>query len=236
LNDTPKPLSAASERGVSFGFAILLALILTPSVAKADGGVVRFIGSQGPFLISIFTPAEVLRDHSAEVAVMVQNRETGEVVMDAEVDLRFVAPSGAIMRSNDPRCGPSDNPLSPGLMDSPAQSPYFRATRSKAANRLFYGTSVVLPVAGDWQVQATVRQGGGTASVTCALPVGMPPRRLAGLWPYLALPPLAIALFVMNQSLRGRLRGGKRDSDPTCLNEDETRSGVGNVNEATPTF
>jgi hypothetical protein len=236
LNATYKSLSAASEPGTRFYFAILLAIVLAPSIASADGGVVRFIGGQGAFVLTIFTPAEVLCNVPAEVAVMVQNRETGEVVMDAEVDLRVVAPTGAIMRPNNPLCGPSDNPLSPGLMDSSAQSPYFRATRSKAANRLFYGTSVVLPVAGDWQIQATVRQGGGTACVTCALPVGMPPRRLAGLWPYLALPPLAIALFVMNQSLRGRLRGGKRDAVPTCLNEDGTRSGAGNVNEATPTF
>jgi hypothetical protein len=204
MNGTGQLSGKASASAALLGLVLASTVILFPVAAKADGGVVRMRESQGSFIITIFSPPEVARDVPTEVAVMVQNRETGEVAMDAGVDLRFVAPTGAIMRLNDPLCGPSDNPLSSGLMGSPDRSPCIRAIRSQAANKLFYGTSVVFPVAGDWQVQAMVREGDGKALVTCALPVGMPPRRLARLWPYLALSPFAIALFAMNQWLRGR--------------------------------
>jgi hypothetical protein len=160
-------------------FAIMLAMILCPSLAKADGGVMRMTETQEPFIITIFTPPEISRNLPAEVTVMVQKRDTGEVVMDAEVNLSFVLPVGATIKS-------------------------IRATRTGPANKLFYGTSAVFPSVGDWQARVSVRQGGASAVVTCVLPVGMPPRRLAGLWPYLALPPVVIALFVVNQWLRRR--------------------------------
>jgi hypothetical protein len=204
MNGASQFSAKASASAALLGLVLASTMILSPAAAKADGGVVRMRETQGSFIVTIFSAAEVARDLPAEVAVMVQNRETGEVVMDAGVDLRFVAPTGVTMRPNDPLCGRSDNPLSQGLTGSPAGSPCLRATRSQAANKLLYGTSVVFPVAGDWQVQAMVRQGSEEARVSCALSVGMPPRRLAGLWPYLALPPFAVALFVMNQSLRRR--------------------------------
>jgi hypothetical protein len=62
-------------------------------------------------------------------------------------------------------------------------------------------------------MQAVVRQGVEVASVACALPVGMPSRRVAGLWPYLALPAFVIVLFSMNLWLR--LRSGRALYDLT---------------------
>jgi hypothetical protein len=112
---------------------------------------------------------------------MVQRRDTCEVRIDADVELAFVPPSGARIQSAEP--------------------PSVAATRARSANKLLYGASVVFPSIGDWQVRASVRQGGENALITCLLPVGMPPRRLVDLWPYLALPPFVIALFVMNQWL-----------------------------------
>jgi hypothetical protein len=143
----------------------------------------RIRETQGPFTISIFTPPEISRDLPAEVAVMVQKSDTGEVMMDAEVDLSFTPPAGATTQSDEPS---------------------IRTTRANSANKLLYATSIVFPSIGDWHVRASVRQGGENAAVTCALPVGIPPHRLALLWPYLALPPFIIALFVMNQWLRRR--------------------------------
>jgi hypothetical protein len=184
MNRITKLLRTGRESTATFGMAIMVAIILCPSVAKADGGVVRAAVTQGPFVIAIFTPPEISRDLPTEVNVMVQRRDTGEVRIDADVELAFVPPSGARIQSTEPSS--------------------VAATRARFANKLLYGASVVFPSIGDWQVRASVRQGGENALITCLLPVGMPPRRLAGLWPYLALPPFVITLFVMNQWLRRR--------------------------------
>jgi hypothetical protein len=166
--------------------------------------LVRTKQTQGPFIVTIFTPPEISRDLPTDVTGMIQRRDSGEVVMDAAVDLMFVPPAGAKLSPNDVLCRPTHNLTSPEPAGAPGQAASIRAPRAQAANKLFYGTTVVLRAAGNWQLRATIRQGGEEASVTCILPVGMPPHRLRGLWPYLALPPVAIVLFAMNQWLRRR--------------------------------
>jgi|SRR6266850_854853 len=201
-----KLLRGGHQCFASFGFVILLAtLMAAPFVAKADGGIILTKETQGPFVITIFAPAETSRGLPADLTVMVQKRDTDEVVMDAAVDLTFVPPAGVSMKPNESICGPPNNPLLPGLMGSPGQPSSVRATRSQAANKLLYGASVLFPVTGDWKMQAVVRQGSEVAGVACALPVGMPSRRVAGLWPYLALPAFAIMLFSVNLWLRLRM-------------------------------
>jgi hypothetical protein len=190
-------------------------VFLSPLEAKADGLVVRTKQTQGPFIVTIFTPPEASRDLPTEVTVMIQRRDSGEVVMDAAVDLSFVPPAGAKLSPNDVLCSPTHNPSSLEAAGAPGQPASIRATRAQAANKLFYGTPVVLRAAGDWQLRAAIRQGGEEASITCTLPVGIPLHWLRGLWPYLALPPVVIALFAINQWLRRRT--AKRLSEKSVL-------------------
>jgi hypothetical protein len=173
---------------------------LFPFLANADSAVVRAQESQGTFTITIFTPAEVSRHLPADVTVMVQSRDSGEVVMDADVELGFAPPAGVSFNSNDLVCGPR-NTVPVSLR---GQSIAFVATHAQAANKLLYGASVVFPGAGNWQLRATVRRGSEAANASCILPVNAPPSRLVSVWPCLALPPLAIALFACNQWLRHR--------------------------------
>jgi hypothetical protein len=198
--DKTKVLTRGHQYVASVGFVTLLAtLMAAPFMAKADGGMILTKDSPGPFVITIFAPAEISRDLPADLTVMVQRRDTDEVVMDAAVDLTFVPPVGRSLKPNESICGPRNSPL-----DSPGQPSPVRATRSQAANKLLYGASVLFPMAGNWQMQAVVRQGSEVATVACALAIGTSPRRLAGLWPYLALPGFAIVLFGMNLWLRLR--------------------------------
>jgi hypothetical protein len=184
MNRITKLLRTGRENAAALNLAIIVAMIFCPSMAKADGGVVRMAETQGPFAVTVFTPQEISRDLPVDVTIMVQRRDTGEVMMDADVDLTFVLPAGAKIQSSNPSS--------------------VHATRARSTNKLLYGASVVFPSVGDWQMRASVRQDGENAGVTCFLAVGMPPHRLAGLWPYLALPPFVIAMFVMNQWLRRR--------------------------------
>jgi hypothetical protein len=175
---------------------------LVPFLANADSATVRVQERQGPFTITIFTPAEISRDLRSDITVMVQSRDSGEVVMDADVELWFVAPVETSSNTKDLVCG-SGNNIPASLR---GQATAFAATHAQAANKLLYGSSVVFPDAGNWQLHAAVRHGSEAATASCVLPVTSP-SRLAAVWPCLALPPLAITLFACNQWLRsGRRR------------------------------
>ena len=203
--------TASAEKGragrTMHCFAVMLMASLFPFLANADSAAVRARESQGPFTITIFTPAEVSRGLPSDITVMVQSRDSGEVVMDAAVELGFVPPVGASLNAMDLVCC-SGNGVPAGL---PGHATALVATHAQAANKLLYGSSVVFPGAGNWQLRATVRHGSEAANAICVLPVSTPPSRLAAVWPCLALPPLAIALFACNQWLRSRQRRNLSD-------------------------
>ena len=203
-NGNTKSWRTGRECAAAFGIAITLAVILAPLAAHADGGVVRAKETRGAFVITIFSPPEVSIGLPADVTVMVQRRDTGEVMTDATVELNFFAPTSASPGPTDVICSPANNGRSPTATGAPGRPASIRATRAQAANKLLYAASLAFPAVGDWQLRITVREGSDETSVTCVLPVEMPPRLPQALWPLLALPPFAIALFSMNQWLRRR--------------------------------
>jgi len=170
--------------------------------------VVRARETQGPFTVTIFSPAESSTSVATDVTVMVQRSDSDEVLLDASVDLGFSPPAGASIRADELLCGQSGTTLVPRAQP-------IAATCAQAANKLLYGASIVLPIAGDWQLRASVRRGDDAADFTCTLPVRASSSRLAILWPYLAIPPIAIALFALNQLLgrRATLGGGWQLTD-----------------------
>jgi hypothetical protein len=165
-----------TNRGISF--ALLATLMLAPIVASADGGVMRVREASGPFLISIFTAPDPLRAGPLDLSVLVQDRSSGETILDATVDL-------AIQHLD------SDSP--PFLA---------RATHERATNKLLQAAMVKIPAAGRWGFRVDVRRGRDEATATTELQLAPPPPRLAAIWPYLLLPPFAIAIFALHQALR----------------------------------
>jgi len=178
-----------------------VAAILLPVCVNADGGVVRVRETQGPFIVTIFSPAQVAAGIPTDLTVMVQKSGTAEIVMDATVDVSVSAPSGARIQPGDPFCTSLDGTPSPGMVPGGSSST-FRATPARATNKLLYGLPLILRAPGIWNLRASVRQGAESAFVTCALPVEATSRRLWGLWFCVALPPCLIGLFVLNQGLR----------------------------------
>jgi len=185
--------------------AVALFTLLCRLPSEADGGVVRIREAQGPFLVTIFTPAEPLAGTPTEVAVMVQQLETGQVLTDAAVDLSFAPPASAAVQPGEVLCAPSSSAALPASVSAGQPITRFPASHAQASNKLLSGTSVRLRAVGDWHLVATVRHKGEETNVACVLPVHAASSRLAWLWPYLALPPLAIALFAVNQWLRMRM-------------------------------
>lgn len=184
--------------------ALCLALLLLSMPAKGDGGMIRGRDSQGAFIVTLFTSSEASTSSPVDVTVLVQSRESGDVILDAAVTFSFSALSGEVASAPSGFCGPMNNVVVLSAADALGRSPEITATHDAVANKLLYGANVILPTVGDWQVYVSVRRNAEYASLTCVFPVDAPPRRLAGLWPYLAIPPFGIFLFLMNLWLRNR--------------------------------
>ena len=179
----------------------MLVILLLPRLTHAHLGIVRSRQTQGPFAITVFTSPELVRGRAANVSVMVQRRDSNEAIFDATVGFVLKPPRGAMLDPTDPICGKS-SPMTPGISQvAPAT---LLATREQSPNKLLYAATVNFPSAGDWQLEASVRHGPDSTKLTCEIPVSVPARRLAGLIPYLALPPLFVVLFGLNQWLRSR--------------------------------
>jgi hypothetical protein len=176
----------------------LFAAMLCPCISWADGGVVRLHETQGPFIITVFTPQEILTGLPTDVSVLVQDAESSEVVMDANVTMSFSPPAGAVGGVEESWCGIHGDAFSQGETHPPN---LVQATHAKASNKLLFAATVVLQGTGNWQMRATVQRGGVETGVACTLPVATRSSRLNGLWVYFAFPAVTIALFALNQWL-----------------------------------
>jgi len=167
--------------------AVLIASLLAgAAAARADGGVVRLSEARGDLLVTVFTAPAPLRAGPVDVSVMVQESAGRRPVLDASVSI--------VLRSK------VDHAVI-----------HAAATRAQATNKLLYAAIVDLPVAGDWNLEVTVERGATLARVATGLSADTAVPRLRSLWPYLAFPPVVIALFVLHQRLgRPRQSGANR--------------------------
>jgi hypothetical protein len=162
--------------------ALLFVLFACAAAAAADGGRVRVRRAAGPWTITVFTSPEPLVAGPADVSVLVQERDGGAIVLDADIVFELRGPGG---KERAVAAGPG-------------------------TNRLLESAVVTLATPGDWLVSVSVRRAGESARVSCPLPVGPAPSRLAGLWPLLAFPPFGVALFALHGALASsRRRGGR---------------------------
>jgi hypothetical protein len=173
----------ASQRRLRACVVLPAAVLLAAATAAwGDGGVVRLKQAAGPFVITIFTAPTPLRAGTADLSVLVQRRTDEEPVLDAQVTMTLSAVSGAIIGAT--------------------------ATHEQATNKLLYAATLSLPAPGAWQLQVAVRREPEAASVSCELTAAPPSPPLLAYWPYLALPPVVIGLFVVHQWLSRRGASG----------------------------
>jgi len=136
-----------------------------------------------------------------DVSVLVQGRETGKVVLDADVTFTLSPPVGE-MKQADVFCSvpTAAVPLPDGINNLAS----VRASREQASNKLLYAAPVQLNATGDWKLHLNVSRGNDAAGFDCLLPVDFSSSKLSGLLPYLLSPPLLLAIFALNQWLRRR--------------------------------
>jgi hypothetical protein len=114
-----------------------------------------------------------------DVSVLVEDSANGAVMLDATVDLRLEGEHGAHALN-------------------------MEATRHQATNKLLESAIIDLPTPGQWELTVLVRYGLDQAVFKTQLQVATPLPRLASVWPFVALPPLVVLLFVGHQVLQWR--------------------------------
>lgn len=145
--------------------------------ARGDGGAVRLVERQGRYEVAVFTAPTPFRAGPVDLSVLVQDVATGEPVRDARVAVTLSPrgrPGGALRHA---------------------------ATTEAATNKLLRAAQFELPEPGWWEVDVDIEGGMGTARVRFALEAGAPTPHWPALWPWIAWPALAIALFGIHQVL-----------------------------------
>lgn len=135
----------------------------------------------GPFLVTLFSTPSPLRKGLADLSVMVQRVNDRSPVLDANVKVHLRKRGG-------------DNII----------EVFAPARHENASNKLLYAAKVNLIAPGEWLAEVEVIEGGATADVAGQVTVLPESPPLTTYWPYFALVPLAIALFVFNRWLRRR--------------------------------
>jgi hypothetical protein len=163
---------------LSFGAA---ALLIQVSHGLADGGVLLMKQSSGALWIAVFTEPAPLRAGLADISVLIQDRDSQQPVLNAEVMVVLHRKGRETIRT--------------------------QARREQAKNRLLYAALLNLPEAGRWEMEVTVVRNSEEAKISGVMTVAPPrPFLLTYGWP-LAFPPISIGLFVMNQWLKRHPKG-----------------------------
>jgi hypothetical protein len=157
---------------------LVLNVVLAPLVTYADGGTVLMREASGPFLVTVFAAPETPRVGLIDTSVLVQDRKTGMVILDTTVSLE----------------------LQPIPDTNPPLS--IRAPLGQAKNKLLQAVTIDVPVPGWWAVRIFVRRDREEVVLATKFLIMTAAPRLATVWPFLILPPLAIGLFALHQTLR----------------------------------
>ncbi len=80
------------------------------------------------------------------------------------------------------------------------------ATHALATNKIMYAANVSLSSPGTWDCELVVRGPKGTGSAHGAIEVIPAEQPLRHYWPYFAMVPAGILLFILNQRLKARQR------------------------------
>jgi len=168
---------------------IMAGLCVSMASGFADGGVVLARQVVNGLDLTVFASPSPLRAGPVDVSVLVQNPENGQAVLDADVAIAWSSKSSAAPDWLPPCCT---------MDDGRAAIP---ATRGHSQNQFLYSAIVPIRTSGSSELVLYVNVEGKNALLSCELKV-LPPRAPAqAYWPFLALPPFAVAGFALHQRL-----------------------------------
>src|ERR1041385_2845167 len=84
--------------------ATTLLVLLVPRIAMGDGGIIWLREVQGPFSVTLFSSPETASGGFTEVSALIQEKESGKVILDADVRLALIPPDGSALNQSDEFC------------------------------------------------------------------------------------------------------------------------------------
>lgn len=159
---------------------LFIAIASGPAIprAQAHGGFAQFTKAAGPFVVTVFTTPSPLRAGPVDISLLIQGRENGQPVLDCAALVQLRKDDAMSIRSE--------------------------ATHEAAQNKLLYAAQVKVPESGVWQLEATIKRETDSVEVGGAITVAPSNPVFLAHWRSLALPPLLISLFGLNQWLKRR--------------------------------
>jgi hypothetical protein len=161
-------------------WAAVLLLAASATAAHGDGGAMLLHQDAGAFTLTLFAAPQPLRTGAADLSVMVQDRSSGEVLLDPIIDLTITPEAGDAT--------PQTARLAPG----------------QATNRLLQAATVNFAKPGKWRLTLSVHRGNDVAGLSTECTVEPDRSRARLVWFYVLLPIGVILLFVIHQALKLR--------------------------------
>ncbi len=165
---------------VFYPLVALCMLGMWATAAHGDGGTMLLHQDAGAFTITLFAAPQPLQVGPADLSVMVQDRSSGEVLLDPTIDLTV-----ALEATN-------------------ALQQTARLATGQASNRLLQAATVHFSRAGKWRLRLLVRRGNEVAQLSTGCTVEPDRSRATLVWFYVLLPIGIILLFVIHQALKLR--------------------------------
>lgn len=169
-----------------------LLLFFFPSVLLADGGVILARETLNGLAVTVFASPVPLRAGPVDVSVLVQDTDTQKAVLDAEVNIAWSSVSSFSPEWMPPCCS----------MDKATDK--IAATLAHSQNKLLYSAIVPVRSSGPSEFVIAVKAGEREALLSCDVTAGPPRPPALAYWPWLALPPLAVAGFAVHQCIQRR--------------------------------
>jgi hypothetical protein len=149
-------------------------LAMAATAALGDGGTMLVHQDAGAFTITLFAAPQPLQVGTADFSVLVQDRSSGEVLLDPSIDLTLAGDATV------------------------------RLTRGQVSNRLLQAATVHFSSPGKRRLTLAVRRGSEVAQLSTDCTVERDRSRATLVWFYVLLPVGIILLFVIHQGLKLR--------------------------------
>jgi hypothetical protein len=154
-----------------------LALVMSSTSARADGGALRLYERANGYRIALFSSPTPLRAGPVDISLLVQDADTLEPARVTDVSV-------ALTRMGDRMA-----------------TLHIPATTEAATNKLLHAAVFDLPKPGRWMIEVAVEGSRGPGRVRFELEAAEPLPRWLSLWPWWSWPALAVLLYAIHQIL-----------------------------------
>ena len=157
--------------------AVWLGLTADASIARGDGGAVRFSRRIGNRLVTVFTSPTPVCVGPIDISLLVQDADSGTPQLDDPIEVQIA-----------PRDRPSERTIAP-------------ATSAAATNKLLRAARLEISEPGPWRVEILMPSASAGPPIGFEMDVAAAPAAIPDLALWIGWPLAAIVLFAIHQWL-----------------------------------